>query len=150
MKRSLLLIIVLIGSFSCLAEVVVQLRVATEAPIYAGQRVVLEIDALVAEGWVGIKKIELGEVEEAVVGEAHVRRSALVEEEIGDLLFAVSNLARHMGFSPEAALRRSSEKFERRFRAIEPRIVSGEATDLEAMDALWDEVKRAEEAVADD
>lgn len=67
MKRSLLLLLALIGSFSCLAEVVVQSRVATDAPLYAGQRVVLEIDALVAEGWVGIKKIELGEVEGAVV-----------------------------------------------------------------------------------
>jgi len=88
---------------------------------------------------------ELEEVEEAMVDEAGVRRSPLVEQEIGDLLFAVSNLARHLGLSPEVALRRSCEKFERRFRAIEPSIAAGEAVDLEAMDALWDEVKRSEE-----
>ena len=91
---------------------------------------------------------ELEEVEAEVARalEDGVERSPQVEEEIGDLLFAVSNLARQMGLSPELALRRASEKFERRFRAIEPRIVSGEALGLEAMDALWDEVKRSEDA----
>ena len=64
-----------------------------------------------------------------------------IETEIGDLLFAISNFARHVGVSPEVALRRASEKFERRFRAIESRITSGDALDLEKMDALWDEVK---------
>jgi len=89
---------------------------------------------------------ELDEVEAAVAQAEKdgARRSRDVEHEIGDLLFAVSNLARHMGMSPEVALRAASEKFERRFRAIEPQIVSGEAESLEAMDALWDEVKRAE------
>lgn len=90
---------------------------------------------------------EIDEVEEAVARARNddARRSADVEQEIGDLLFAVSNLARHLGLSPEVALRRASEKFERRFRAIEPRIVSGEAAGLEAMDALSDEVKRTED-----
>lgn len=87
---------------------------------------------------------ELEEVEEAMVSEAGVRRSPVVEQEIGDLLFAVSNLARHLGLSPEAALRRSSEKFERRFRAIEPRIASGEAADVAAMERLWQELKSRE------
>ena len=87
---------------------------------------------------------ELEEVEEAMESERGVRRSPVVEQEIGDLLFAVSNLARHMGLSPEAALRRSSEKFERRFRAIEPHIASGEAADSAAMDALWEDAKRGE------
>ena len=89
---------------------------------------------------------ELAEVEDAIAGDdsSAPRASAEVEQEIGDLLFSVSNLARHLGLSPEAALRHSSEKFERRFRAIEPQISSGEATDMAAMDELWEAVKRGE------
>lgn len=97
-----------------------------------------------ADGVLRKVREELAEVEQAMVREAGVRRSPVIEGEIGDLLFAVSNLARHLGLSPEAALRRSSEKFERRFRAIEPRIVSGEAADMGAMETLWDEVKGRE------
>lgn len=72
------------------------------------------------------------------------RRDAAVEEELGDLLFSVSNLARHLGMSPEVALRRANEKFERRFRAIEPRIVADGSMQIEQMDELWEEVKRGE------
>ena len=89
---------------------------------------------------------ELVEVEEATVeAERDAKRSSVeIEAEIGDLLFAIANFARHMGLSPEVALRRASEKFERRFRAIESRIESGEASDLEQMDGLWNEVKSLE------
>lgn len=97
-----------------------------------------------AEGVLRKVREELEEVEEAMANEAGVRRSPVLEQEIGDLLFAVSNLARHLGLSPEAALRRSSEKFERRFRAIEPRIASGEAADSAAMEILWQQVKGGE------
>jgi len=91
---------------------------------------------------------ELVEVEEATVeAERDAKRSSVeIEAEIGDLLFAIANFARHMGLSPEVALRRASEKFERRFRAIESRIESGEASDLEQMDGLWNEVKSLENA----
>jgi ATP diphosphatase len=74
------------------------------------------------------------------------RRDMHVEEELGDLLFSVSNLARHLGMSPEVALRRANEKFERRFRAIEPNIVADGSMQIEQMDELWEEVKRGEEA----
>ena len=74
------------------------------------------------------------------------RRDVHVEEELGDLLFSVSNLARHLGMSPEVALRRANEKFERRFRAIEPNIVADGSMQIEQMDELWEEVKRGEEA----
>ncbi len=68
--------------------------------------------------------------------------------EIGDLLFAVVNLARHLKADPEAALRRANVKFERRFAAIERALAArgkspGEAT-LAEMDVLWDEAKAAE------
>ena len=72
------------------------------------------------------------------------RRDKHVEEELGDLLFSVSNLARHLGMSPEVALRRANEKFERRFRAIEQRIPADGSMQIEQMDELWEEVKRGE------
>lgn len=99
-----------------------------------------------AAGALGKVREELAEIEEMAGETEHTaeRWSAKVEIEVGDLLFAIANFARHMGLSPEVALRRASEKFERRFRAIEARIVSGEASDLEAMDVLWNEVKLAE------
>lgn len=61
------------------------------------------------------------------------------EEELGDLLFVAVNLARHLKVDAETALRRASQKFERRFRYVEERKAI-KAT-LEAMDALWDQTK---------
>jgi ATP diphosphatase len=71
-----------------------------------------------------------------------------VEEEVGDLLFVVANLARHLGVDPEAALRRANGKFERRFRAVEDELLRRgkrppEST-LKEMDAIWDEVRAAD------
>jgi ATP diphosphatase len=64
-------------------------------------------------------------------------------EELGDLLFAVVNLARHLNIEPEAALREASRKFERRFRAIEkaPGFVD---LPLEEKEALWTAAKAAQ------
>ena len=70
------------------------------------------------------------------------------EDEFGDLLFVLVNLARHWGVDPEAALRRTNAKVERRFRQIETRLRETgrrpEDSTLEEMDALWNEVKAAE------
>jgi ATP diphosphatase len=68
--------------------------------------------------------------------------------ETGDLLFAVVNLARHLGADPEAVLRATNLKFERRFAYIEQALTArgkqpNEAT-LAEMDALWNEAKAAE------
>jgi len=70
------------------------------------------------------------------------------EDEFGDLLFVLANLARHLGVDPEAALRRTNAKFTRRFAAVETRLAAiGKRpadSDLAEMDALWDAVKRDE------
>jgi ATP diphosphatase len=68
--------------------------------------------------------------------------------EAGDLLFAVVNLARHLHADPEAVLRATNQKFERRFASIERALAARGRTPvqstLEEMDALWDEAKAAE------
>jgi nucleoside triphosphate diphosphatase len=70
--------------------------------------------------------------------------------EIGDLLFAVINLARHLGVDPEGALRQTNVKFERRFAEIERALgtqgKSPQDSTLAEMDALWDAAKAAEKA----
>jgi ATP diphosphatase len=63
------------------------------------------------------------------------------EEELGDLLFAVVNLARHLNVEPEEALRKANRKFERRFRAIETKPGFAEMS-LDEMEALWTRAKR--------
>jgi ATP diphosphatase len=64
-------------------------------------------------------------------------------EELGDLLFAVVNLARHLNIEPEAALREANRKFEKRFRSIEraPGFVD---LPLEEKEALWVEAKKVQ------
>lgn len=89
---------------------------------------------------------ELAEVrEELGAGTANAER---IEEEIGDLLFAVVNLSRKVGVHPALALDKANVKFARRFTRVEAMAVErglkvGEAT-LDQLDALWDEVKRGE------
>ena len=68
--------------------------------------------------------------------------------EVGDLMFAVVNLARHLNADPEAVLRTTNAKFERRFTAIERALAAHGKTPQDAtlaeMDALWDQAKQAE------
>jgi ATP diphosphatase len=71
-----------------------------------------------------------------------------VAAEVGDLLFGVVNLARHLNIDPESALRGTIQKFERRFAAIERSLAecgkSPRQATLAEMDGLWDEAKTAE------
>ncbi len=87
---------------------------------------------------------ELAEVEEAVAGGA----TAQIESEIGDLLFAVVNLARKLKVDPEVALRGATDKFSRRFRKVETHLhADGRAMaglPLAELDEVWDRVKREE------
>ena len=68
--------------------------------------------------------------------------------ELGDLLFVMANVARHLGIDPEGALRDANAKFVRRFRSIEAALRAEgrtpEDATLEEMDQLWDEAKAAE------
>jgi MazG family protein len=91
-------------------------------------------------------KEELAELEEAIA--SNPRESAsqhAIEEEFGDLLFVIANVARHLKIDPESALRAANEKFIRRFRYIEAQL--GEQgrgptqSNLAEMDALWDAAK---------
>ena len=73
-----------------------------------------------------------------------------MEEEFGDLLFVMANLARHLKIDPELALRRANAKFTRRFNAIEASLAADgrrpEDSDLAEMDQLWNQAKAAEKA----
>ncbi|NQW50907.1 MAG: nucleoside triphosphate pyrophosphohydrolase [Rhodospirillales bacterium] len=86
---------------------------------------------------------ELGELRaELEVGKVEPAR---VQDELGDVLFAVANLARHCKVDPEVALRATNDKFEKRFRYIERQLAESgrkpvEAS-LEEMEALWQEAK---------
>ncbi len=74
--------------------------------------------------------------------------AAALEEEMGDLLFAVANLARKLEIEPETALRRATAKFERRFRQVEALARErGIGRDLDALEALWNEVKETEKNI---
>jgi MazG family protein len=86
---------------------------------------------------------EVAELRSAVVNEGHAR----AEEEMGDLLFSIANLARKLGIEPESALRRANEKFSARFealeRAFEARGESVHDATLEAMEREWQKIKSA-------
>lgn len=73
-----------------------------------------------------------------------------VTAEFGDLMFVMANLARHLGVDPEAALRKTNDKFTNRFKYIEEKLQeigkNPAASDLAEMDALWNEAKAVERA----
>jgi ATP diphosphatase len=89
---------------------------------------------------------EADEIEAALAGSEADQTDAAAE--VGDLLFAAVNLARHLNADPEAVLRQTNDKFERRFGAIERALAQrGKAPQdatLAEMNALWDEAKAKE------
>ncbi len=87
---------------------------------------------------------ETGELIDAIDAQDDVETDA----ELGDLLFAVVNVARHVGVDPELSLRRASDKFRARFEGVEAiaraRSIDLRDADVSTLDELWDEVKRSE------
>jgi MazG family protein len=85
---------------------------------------------------------EISEIRAELANDGHPDR---LEDEVGDLLFAVANLARHLGVDAEAALRRGNAKFERRFKQVEAAFGGDlDGTGLEDMEAAWQEAKKSE------
>ena len=98
-------------------------------------------------------KEELADLEEAIATVSDPpgltpSHQAKIEEEFGDLLFVVANVARHLKLDPEAALRSANQKFTRRFHAIEEKLAAQGRTPAQStlaeMDRLWDEAKGEE------
>lgn len=87
---------------------------------------------------------EIAELEDAALSED----GDAVQEEVGDLLFAVANLARHLSVDPETALRDANAKFTRRFRHMEDHAAAAKSDlagmGLERLEALWQEAKRTD------
>ena len=85
---------------------------------------------------------EIAEIRHEIASAAPLER---LTDELGDVLFAVANLARHLQLDPEAALRGTNAKFERRFRRIEAWLAEQGRTPAEStlaeMDALWERAK---------
>ena len=86
-------------------------------------------------------------------GGADADRAAIAEE-LGDLLFVVANVARHLEIDPETSLRAANDKFRRRFAHIERRLAEDSRkpahSDLTEMDRLWDEAKALERSTKTD
>ncbi|MBB6250367.1 nucleoside triphosphate pyrophosphohydrolase [Nitrospirillum iridis] len=108
--------------------------------------------ARVGFDWTQAKEIldkieeEIGELRAEM--EHAVPEKARMQDELGDLVFALANLARHIDVDPETALRGTNAKFERRFRQIEAWLAEGgrgpaDAT-LDEMEALWQQAKGLE------
>ncbi|HEA26480.1 MAG TPA: nucleoside triphosphate pyrophosphohydrolase [Ectothiorhodospiraceae bacterium] len=97
------------------------------------------VDGVIAK--IGEEIAELQEARKEGDGDA-------ITEELGDLLFSCANLARHLDIDSEQALRKSSEKFERRFRSMELKVQSKERGlkdySTAELDELWEAVKRVE------
>lgn len=104
--------------------------------------------------WTGpdqvLEKIEeeLAELRRARRGEGRGRRPdpAAIEEELGDLFFALASLSRHLSVDPEAALQKANRKFARRFGRVESRLKkegrSWKSADAAELDRLWEAAKR--------
>src|ERR1700694_6002543 len=131
--------------------------VSTKAPALMEAHQISTKVARVGFDWKSVDDIfeklqeEVDELREAISAHADTKDEAdhaRVREEIGDLLFVVTNIARRLNVEPEAALKLSNRKFRRRFNHIEARLREQnrgfEQTTLEELEHLWQEAKRTE------
>ena len=102
--------------------------------------------------WKGVEAVFLKLDEEVSelkveISEAQAQRAAHIEEEFGDLMFVMMNLARHLQLNPDIALRKANHKFKKRFQYIEKSLSSKgssvEQSSIEEMERLWLEAKLA-------
>lgn len=100
--------------------------------------------------WPDVQPVLEKIAEEIAELKAEIARNGAIEEEFGDLLFVMANLARHLKLDPEQALAKANAKFTRRFQAIEAALAAQGRTpaqsDLAEMDALWNAAKAQEKA----
>lgn len=89
---------------------------------------------------------ELNELSEEITAGTDKERLA---DELGDVLFACCNLARHLGIDPDQALSGTNQKFYRRFNYVETRVSAAGKTftdfSLDELDSFWDEAKQLEQ-----
>jgi MazG family protein len=94
---------------------------------------------------VGKIEEEIDEIRQVLDAGVNEAATDALEEEVGDLLFAIANLSRKLGVEPENALRRANDKFERRFTALEERFAargeSMKSAGIEALEAEWQRIK---------
>lgn len=126
------------GAQSLLADVPVNLPALSRAAKLQKRAATVGFDWVDVQGPIAKVREELIEVEEALIA----IDDEAVEEELGDLFFAVVNVSRYLKIDPEQALRKASQKFEQRFNYIETHLDKplAEAT-IEEMTILWDEAK---------
>ena len=131
--------------------------VSTKAPALMEAHQISTKVARVGFDWKNVEEIfdklheELDELREAMKTHARTKEEsdhAHVREEVGDLLFVITNIARRLEVEPEAALKLSNRKFRRRFNHIEQRLRdqnrSFNDSTTEDLEALWQEAKRSE------
>ena len=118
-------------------------------PALLTARRIQEKAAAVGFDWADIRSVfaKIDEEVDELRGELDHPDSPGVAEEVGDLLFAVVNVARFLSIDPEAALRKTNLKFRRRFSLIEERFRGRDLREvgLEAMDVVWEEAKDLED-----
>ncbi|RLL82914.1 pyrophosphatase [Petrotoga sp. HKA.pet.4.5] len=116
-------------------------------PALSLARRIQENAAAVGFDWVEVKDV-LDKVKEEVEELNEAKTQAEVEEEFGDLLFALVNLARFLSIDPEVSLRKASEKFIERFNRMEKAIEKDgkefEALNLDELDKYWELIKKEE------
>lgn len=128
------------GAKRVLSDVPIALPALTRAAKLQKRAASVGFDWKDVEGPIDKVREELLEVEEAIAA----KDMDAVEDELGDLLFAVVNIVRHLKLDPEKALRRANQKFETRFNYIDDHLAGDfREADMEALNRLWDQAKQS-------